>query len=559
MAVGYFSRLRFFGGGALTLANFFDRLYALHDPEERPVRLLRPLPHRRLSPALALTYRQLFDFINRLGNALRHKAGMKRYDRVAICKQDAPDYFIMSLAIIRAGGIAVPINGGMPVQELRRYLELTGARLLITDRETYAATIRSPAALPMVETWLFPEAPEGFPAPHLDLNTALEEVADRLDPVPMCADSDVLIVHTSGTTGTPKGVLHSSGATLRTLKVLTLNLPGSSRRRHQVYAWPNSHLIAHHTSFLALLAGFPTFYVRGASGEEVLELMDREKVTEYGGFPDTYIRLHEASLDRYKLDSMRFWFSAADAAHEVHIRTFTQKGALLKLAGRPLIRSVFVETLGSSEINGPAVLRFIFSFSRRFDRYTGRRFPLGPRVKVADQNGRALPPGEVGRLMVKGPSLFKGYWNAHDRLHGVVLDGWWATGDLVYRDRWGRLYQMDRAADAIAVESGPLYSLPIEEELLKHPAVSEAVVFGVPQPSGCQAPVALVSPRHDAKLDAAECLEWIEARLGRKGFLMAVHVVPLEEIRRGLTGKVLKRELRDLFASRQQADRKPAA
>ncbi len=549
MTVGYFSRWRFFGDHDLTLANFIDRVYALHEPEERPVSLTRPLPHRRLSSARALSYRQLFDFVNRLGNVLRDKAGMKRYDRVAICKSDAPDYFIMALAIIRAGGIAVPINGGMPLQELREYLALTGSRLLITDRETYAATIRSPAALPLVETWLFPEAPEQFQAPHVQLNEAMEEVADRLDPVPMCADSDVLIVHTSGTTGTPKGVLHTSGTTLRTLRVLTLNLPGSSRHRRQIYAWPNSHLIAHHTSLLALLAGYPTFYVRGASGEEVLELMEREKITEYGGFPDTYLRLHEASLDRYRLDSMRFWFSAADAAHEVHIRSFTQKGALFRLWGRPLIRSVFVETLGSSEINGPAVLRFIFSFSRSFGRYTGRRFPLGPQVKVADQNGQELPPGEVGRLMVKSPSLFKGYWNAHDRLHGVFFDGWWATGDVAYCNRWGRFYQMDRATDVIATESGPLYSLPVEEELLKHPAVSEAVVFGVPQPSGYQAPVALVSPRCGSELDAGECLEWVQGRLG-SGFLTAVHVVPLEEIRRGLTGKVLKRELRHQFAAR---------
>ena len=547
--LGYFARLRFFGQRDLTLANFLDEVCRRHDPNSCPVRLTRPLPHPRLR-GRALSYRQLLDFAKRLGGALRERAGMQRYDRVAIYKTNAPDYFILSLAVIRAGGIAVPVNGRLPLDELRRYLQHTGARLLITDRETYAAMIRSPAALPMVRMWLFPGAPEGFPAPHLDLNLALEQVPDLPAPASLHADSDVLIVHTSGTTGFPKAVLHASGTTLRTLATLCLNLPGSSRSRRQVYAWPNSHLIAHHTGFLTLLANFPTFYIVDMDGGEVLELMAREQVTEYGGFPDTYIKLREAGIDGYRLDSMRCWFSAADAAHEAHVRCFTRQGALLRWwGGRPLVRSMFVETLGSSEINGPAVVRFIFSFSRSFGRYVGHRFPRGPGVKVADENGRALPAGTVGRLMVKGPSLFKGYWNAHERLHGVLQDGWWATGDVAYRDRWGRVYQLDRLTDVIRTAAGPVYSLPLEEELLEHPQVCEAVVFGIPQMGGLQAPVAVVAPLPGCALTADDCLDWVRRRRGSAIPLQAVRVLPLAEIRRGLTGKVLKRELREQFAA----------
>lgn len=545
--LGLLRRIRLLWRRDLTLANFLDRTAQAAGAEAAPLRLTEPLAHRRLGGRLAVTYGQMVDFARRLGHVLE-EAGLSRHDRVVIYKSNAPDYFLLSLAVIRAGGIAVPVHGQMSLDGLGFYLELTGARFVITDRPIFEQRIGDPDALPMVEKWLFPQAPEGFGGRSVDLDSALEEAPAERPPARVAASDPVLIVHTSGTTGFPKGVTHTSASSLGSLRRFALTMP-VFRSDRQLFAWPTNHVVAHHTGFATLASNVPGWFPQRFDAGEVLDLIDREHITQYFGFPDTYLELLEHGLDRHRLESMRFWFATADASHEAHVRAFTERGAALRLFGRPVVRSVFVEGLGTSEVNGPALLRFTFSGSRRFDRFVGRRAPLGPKVKVADENGRPLKAGKVGRLMVKGKSLFQGYWNADHLMLETFRDGWWWTGDLVYRDRWGRYYHLDRAIDVIETANGPVYTLPIEEVLLKHPAVSEAVVFGVETGDGDAVPVALISPRSGQRPEPEAIRAWANERLSATGALSAVRPVETGEIQRGLTGKVLKRVLRERFAS----------
>ena len=544
--LGIFRRVRLLWQRDLSLANLLDRAASAAGPEAAPLRLTEPLAYRRLK-GLAITYGQMLDFARRLGNVLE-KAGLRRHDRVVIYKSNAPDYFLLSLAVIRAGGIAVPVHGEMSLEGLCFYLELTGARFVITDRSVFEERVRDPDALPGVETWLFPQAPKGLEGRSVDLDSALEEVSEDRPPVRVGGSDPVLIVHTSGTTGFPKGVTHTSESCLGSLRRFALTMP-VLRSERQLFAWPANHVVAHHTGFATLASNLPGWFPQRFDAGEVLDLIDREGITQYFGFPDTYLRLLEHGLDGHRLDSVRFWFATADASHEAHVRAFTERGAALRLFGRPVLRSVFVEGLGTSEVNGPALLRFTFSRSRRFDRFVGRRAPLGPRVKVADEEGRPLKAGKVGRLMVKGKSLFEGYWNADHLLVETCRDGWWWTGDIVYRDRWGRYYHLDRAHDVIETADGPVYTLPVEEELLKHSAVSEAVVFGVETEDGDTVPVALVSLRKGQGAEPEALRAWANERLPDSSALSAVRRVESEEIQRGLTGKVLKRVLRERFAS----------
>jgi acyl-coenzyme A synthetase/AMP-(fatty) acid ligase len=294
----------------------------------------------------------------------------------------------------------------------------------------------------------------------------------------------------------------------------------------------------------ALAANGRVWLAGDNAAENVLRLIERERLAVVFCFPHTFLDMQDLGLQRYSLESVRMWLSAADSSHEAHIREFTRHGAFLRLFGRKVLSSMYVDSLGSSEVGFAAIVRMAFSFSRRYGRYVGRASSAGPRVKVADADGRPVRPGQTGRLMVKGPTLFKGYWNAHDKLHGVVKDGWWWTGDIGYAQGRGHFYHLDRARDVIGAAGRDVYSLRVEELLLKCPGVLEAVVFGRRMADGTCQPVAHVQPARGARLAAADVLQWANARLACAERLAQVRIVGREDIPRGLTGKVLKTAMR---------------
>lgn len=542
-----FNRLRLIFDRELTAANGLDRAAAAH-PDSPVFHLDEPLPYRWLA-GRSLTCRQILAFVNRLGNVLR-QAGMERHDRVAVWKTNSPDYLFLSLAIIKAGGISVPINPGMSPEALDHYLRYTGSKILVTDAETFARRAGEPGRLPAVETWVFPRRPRGFEGRAIDLEEALESASEELEPVCLDPDSEVLIVHTSGTTGFPKGVISTSGGLVAGIKGHYLDEPVGLGGRAAIAA-PFHHLVSQMGLYSSLLGNLPVWTVGRFDPGSILELLERQRIQFFFAFPDVYLKMLEHGLEGHDLSSMRVWISGADASHEAHMQTFCRQGAFLRLFGRPLMGSVFMDCLGSSEIGFAALTRLAWPFSKpRLERLVGRPSFAAPRVKVADEEGRELPPGQAGRLMVKGPTLFKGYWNAQEKLLGTVRDGWWWTGDVVRRDRLGRFYHLDRATDVIHERGGPVYTLPTEEVLLSHPDVAEAVVIGLPHPRRGEAPFALFYPRPGHTLEPETLRAWSNARLPAAGALEEVAAVSPDEIPRGLTGKVLKRTLRDRYASR---------
>lgn len=542
----FLNRLRVVLDRELTAANVVDRAAAAH-PDSEVFHLAAPLPYRHLQGD-SLTSRQLLGFVDGVGSALQ-QAGMRRWDRVAICKTNEPDYVFLAMAIIRAGGIAVPINPGMEPAALDAYLRYTGASMLLTDGEWFAERVGDPARLPAVETWVFPAVPTGFSAPAVDLRTALEAATEPVEPVRLDCDSDVMIVHTSGTTGVPKGVISTSGSLMAAIKGHYLEEPVSRRSRSGIAA-PYHHLVCQIGLFSSMLGNLPVWTRGELDAEGVLAWIEQQRLQYFFAFPDVFQGMYEAGLERFDLSSIRVWVSGADASHEAQMQAFCRQGALLRLFGRPLIGALFLDCLGSSEIGCAALKRVFSTVSRqRFARLAGRRGPAAPRIKVADEEGRTLPPGRAGRLMVKGPTVFKGYWNSHDRLHGAMCDGWWWTGDIARRDRWGRLYHLDRATDVIDARVGSVFTLPTEEVLLSHPDVAEAVVFGVSHPEEGTVPVALICPFPGRTVDPDRFLAWAALRLPAAARPRAVRMLPSMELPRGLTGKVLKRLLRQRHGS----------
>ncbi len=547
-------RLKFILNRNLTIANLLDQAIDL-----RPDRVLFETDEdmsRYGLDASGITGAELRRTVNRLSQLFQGN-GLRQFDRLAIWKANSLDYFLHSWAAMRLGGIAVPVNGGMPVDSLMQYLAHCGARLLVTDTAGLAR-LGGHAPPDMLKTILVTDL---FETPHdATLNHArivplcadFDQVPDQFDAPYMDPDQDVLICHTSGTTGFPKGVLHCSNSLILAAKGQLRVQFISSRNVAMTAAW-NNHHIAISGCFTSVMAGMKVHVMSNHDAGHLLAAIARHRPNVFFAFPDVFQRMCLAGLDRHDLSSIRMWMSGGDAMHEVHIRQLVAQGAFLRLGGPKLISSLFCELLGTSEVGMVALMKMSSQRTRRYGRCVGKRTPVSPRVKVADDIGRECPVDTVGWLMVKGPTVFKGYWNQHDRLHGVVRDGWWRTGDLALRDRRGYIYQIDRDVDAVQTAQGPVYGLLVEEEALKLPGVVEAVVVATPGDGNDRATLVLQAAR-DTRLDPAQMLEQIRATNDYGARIDDVIVVHGDQgIPRGLTGKVLKRVLRERLAHGEAA------
>ena len=547
-----FNRLRVVLDRHLTAANALDRAVNDH-PEARLLHFDHPTGYTSLSSSPSV--REIHAFVARVSRCLL-QAGMQRFDRVLIYKTNSPDYFLLALAIIRAGGIAVPVNPGLPRDKLQQYVAYTGARIAIGDAAHFMVQIGEPRHLAAIRTWIFPDVPDGFDGDAIAVNAAAGDgVARQAGPVELAPDDPVMIVHTSGTTGFPKGVISTSRGIVQGIKRHYVGEPIPTSTRIALAGHFN-HLVCHLGLFASLVGNLPVWALTNFAPQALLEGIQSIRPHVFFAFPDLYLRMYLHGLDDYDLSSIQIWIATADASHEIHMEAFSRKGTGLRIFGRRLVGAVFIEPLGSSEVGFAVLQRYYVPLPwiwkkthRRADRCVGWRNIAGPRVRVADESGRSVPANQPGRLMVKGPTLFAGYWNSHETLLGVVKDGWWWTGDIVRRDRLGCYYHLDRDTDVIRTSAGEVYSLPMEECLLRHPDVGEVAVVGLNSGTEGQVPVAIVHARPNASLDADDVLRWARARMTTAKPLAAVIVVEPDEMPRGLTGKVLKRELRERFAS----------
>jgi long-chain acyl-CoA synthetase len=501
---------------------------------------------------------QMLDAVKDLSACLAH-LGVSEGDRVAIYKANDFDYFLFSVAIIRIGGIAVPMNVNVAADIAARYMERMGVSVLLTDCAGWQKLHGDvPATLNQV---VLADGPAG-PALADYLVHSLPRLLNPLLPRAKChprGPSDPLyIVHTSGTTGIPKGVILKSEGLAQSLRsVMLFNLV--SPRDLASFALPLNHQVSHLYLLGTLLMGVKCIINGELAAPALIQQIEQYRPTIFFGFPITYTRLMAAGAQDRALDSIRIWGTTADASHEVQQRTFVSRGSFFRRLGIPLDGSLFIDGLGSSEVGIAALLRVTTPWTKRFERRVGRRTPLGPKIKVADNRGRPVSKGQAGLLMIKGKSMFGGYWNAHDTLYASSRDGWWFTGDVVQAAKDGEMLHLDREVDVMHTTSGPIYTLPMEEIILKHPSVLDTSVFGVrTDRTGLEVPAAVVALRADAQPIATEALlHALNQRLPAEQRLAHMWVIDWDDFPIGATGKTLKRRLRECYNALLQAPATP--
>ncbi|MCM4174140.1 long-chain fatty acid--CoA ligase [Arenibacter sp. TNZ] len=297
---------------------------------------------------------------------------------------------------------------------------------------------------------------------------AMEGVVSEAGIIRRGKNDPVYLVHTSGTTGVPKSVILRNGPQSFAIKGWLCYVHLSRRRDKGYMAVPNNHQAVILTFNASLLLGLPCHWSSYHDAESfdattTIANLEKGRFTGFFGFPNTYTQLKELNLANYNLSMMRVWASTADASHEAIISRFLHQGSVFKNLGIPINGAVFLDAQGSSEVGTPSVLRYYTKFTKKFNRRIGRpgSTPLGPSIRIANKKGELVEKGEVGRLEVKGKTVFTAYWNDHDLTIKSFHDNWFFTGDVARIGKDGHIVQLDREVDVIHTKNYPIYSLLI--------------------------------------------------------------------------------------------------
>jgi malonyl-CoA/methylmalonyl-CoA synthetase len=465
----------------------------------------------------AYSYAELERLALGAGALLQYR-GMGPGERVAVWTADRFAFLVAHLGVLLAGGVSLPLNPRFTREEMRHFLADGGAAVVVGD----------PDNLPLVDD-LRPGLPELRGVVAANEITAAPHTAAR--PTPTAADDPCLILYSSGTTGRPKGVVHTPAnlrAGLHSLRDCWRVAPDDA----VLHVLPLFHI--HGLSFaaqLTLLAGGRLLLEDGFHPDRTLVAAAR--ATVFMAVPTIYYRLLDHSEFREAargLSTVRlFTCGSAPVRHEV-------LPVLEEILGRPIINRYGMteaHVIASLPPDGPWPWGSV-------------GLPLdGVEVEVVDAAGQPLPAGEVGAVRVRGENLFRGYWRNPEATAKAFAGGWFDTGDLGSFDANGFLTLAGRGTDLIITSGYNVYPQVVERAVNECPGVRESAVFGLPDPLRGET-VAAAVVRSDPALDEERLRRFLATRL--VDYQRPRVVVFVDELPRNAMGKVPAAELRDLLA-----------
>jgi acyl-CoA synthetase (AMP-forming)/AMP-acid ligase II len=479
----------------------------------------------------ALTYYELDERSNRLAQALL-AAGVGPGSRVAHLDRTGPEVIELLFATSKIGAVLVPLNWRLAVPELTRIVADAAAPLLVVGSafaETASALADAlPTLLRVVQVgsdyarWI---------ATH-----------DPVDPCASCASGDTVVqMYTSGTTGVPKGVL----TTHRNLAAAAETSPrwGFDADTVSLTPLPMFHIGGIGWAFLGLWSGATTILVSEFVPEAVLDVLERERVTN-AVFVPTMLQMLAAVPGAVERDYSALRSIAYGASP---ITTPVLKAAL------HTFRCALFGIYGLTETTGAAVQLDAADHDpdgprEHLLRSVGRPYPW-VELRIVDPLTRAAcGPHQVGEVWLRAPNVMAGYFNRPaETAAALTADGWLRTGDGGYLDDGGYLFLTDRIKDMIVTGGENVFPVEVEEALAQHPTVDDVAVIGVPDDRWGETVKALVVLRTGAVASAEELTAFARERLA--GYKLPRSVDFVSELPRTPSGKVLKRELRERFVS----------
>ena len=472
----------------------------------------------------AISYGQLGRRANAMALALRQK-GVGPGSRVCIIARNHPDYYAAYLGVLRAGGTLFPINADLSRNEVAYIVQKSEPVLVMHDADCRQTVL---------DTWSQNE----LAMPHCDLNDLLELgsgmlLRHRPDPDEWPRrepDSVAVVIHTSGTTALPKGVVATDHMEIASAQAL-IQAWRLAPQDVSVCALPLSYTFGLFTaSFVALCAGATVLLFNKFNPVRVLEAVERHGASYMVGVPAMYAMMleHVEQTGRtYRLSRVGFMASSGAPIAPITKKEFHRR------MGVPLL-----EYYALSECT-PI---FSFDFSDPLPPIgSSGKLVAGAEVKILDDQGQAVAAGETGRLFLRSERLMPGYYLDPERNAAAFVDGWFNTGDLAYCDSEGYFHVVGRERDQVISGGHKISSAEVEDQILLHEAVAQVAVVGSPDKILGEVIKAVLVLKDGCSADAAGIIAHCEQRLAK-------HKVPrIVEFRASLptspAGKVLKRQL----------------
>jgi acyl-CoA synthetase (AMP-forming)/AMP-acid ligase II len=473
---------------------------------------------------------------------LRRSIALRPGQLVGIYRSNNRQCFHWFLAIIRAGGIAVPLNPLLSLAEVHRILVDSGTEILVTDKAVFERNIVDRQTL-NVRTWI--QADDETET--LDGFVRAGETGTLFSPAAIDPAATVAIFHTSGTSGFPKGAALSSNALLgaRASTVLVGLFLGP--RDLALIALPWSHIMAVSIALYGLMAGIRGCFLDRFDAAGALDIVERFGITTFVGVPEMFVRLVDCNPEPARLRSVRAWLSASDHLPS-EVRQRLQKfGALIRLPGGRRVPPVLLNGYGMVELGGLAMMGVELSL---LPGSVDLCFPVPPfRVRVVDENGRPVRAGETGECQIRRRGLAPHYWKDKGDCNDLLTsDGWMRTGDLATRNCLGLIRLVGRMKDVIKSGGYSVYVRELEEVALAHPAVARAVAFGLPHKQKSEIPVAAVELHLGSQASEGDLLDWCRQNLAAYKAPRRIWIFEAGGLPQNHNGKMLRRVLRERFS-----------
>ena len=479
-----------------------------------------------------LTFRELEDLSNACAHALR-AAGVGPGDRVALFLPNSAEFEIAFFGGSKAGAVLTPLNPSFKKAETRYQLKDSGARLLVVHGSLLPVIEAVRDDLPDLREVIVVGEAEGSGSYPDFRDWVLAHSSSPPPETPIEPGEDLIALpYSSGTTGLPKGVMLTHRNLVSNYVQFVENHQIVDRDKGLVFL-PLYHIYGTMIMGGLVLAGALQVLMRRFAVEEALRLVERHRLTVFYGVPPALLAIAQfPDLERYDLSSLRYIMSGAAPLPPEVRRRVQERTGVLTFMGYGL-----TEASPLTHMNPPAE-EWVKAAS------------VGPPIsdeeqKVVDlETGeRELPPGEVGELVVRGPHVMKGYWNAPEETARALRDGWLYTGDIVRVDEDGYVFILDRQKEMIKYKAFSVAPAELEALLHQHPKVADAAVIGKADPEAGEVPKAFVVPKTDPPPEAEEIMVFVRERVA--GYKQVREVEFIDAIPKSPSGKILRRVLRE--------------